>query len=277
MSRFAIFALAAATLATSVYAAPSTEEMNATAAAQVRGEAMYQYDQAAWHASDSFQSDLAAAHLKTAQLAKEGLQGYVVEPLADQRFQTTFYARKEGGYSAFARYVTDQGKVVSGGLLGAGQDTSVSAVAQHMIEARAKAIEEMAKPGHFLCSKSAPNTIVLPPSSDGSISVYVLTSTMDSSTYPAGGHNRFDFGPDGKLASERGFMKSCFPISLKGKDGVKPEIMVLTHLLDPQPTEVHAFVSRNLPFPLMIATIQNKEMWLVSAGKIEFVRDISSK
>lgn len=277
MSRFAILAVAAATLATSLSAAPSTEELNATAAAQVRGEAMYQYDQAAWHASDSFQSDLAAARIEAAQLAKEGLQGYVVEPLAGQRLQTTFYARKESGYSAFARYVTDQGKVVAGGLVGAGQDTSVSAVAQRMIEARAKSMEEMAKPGHFLCSKSPPNTIVLPPSANGAISVYVLTSTMDSSTYPAGGHQRFDFAADGKLASQRGFMKSCFPISLKGKDGAKPEIMVLTHLLDPQPTEVHAFVSRNLPFPLMIATVQSKEIWLVHAGKIEYFRDIPKK
>src|SRR5262249_26062868 len=109
---------------------------------------------------------------------------------------------------------------------------------------------------------------------DGTMPVYVLTSTTVAGIYPAGGHFRFDFDPAGKLVGERRFMKSCFDIQFKGKDGEKVAAAFVTHLLDPQPTEIHAFVSSNLPVALMIATVSNREIWRIDKGNIEYLSNI---
>jgi len=45
---------------------------------------------------------------------------------------------------------------------------------------------------------------------------------------------------------------------------------MFTHLLDPQPTEAHVFVSLYAQWPLTMIATENKSMWRVSEGKIEF-------
>lgn len=145
-----------------------------------------------------------------------------------------------------------------------------------MVAALAKAREAMARPDHGICSSTPPNSLVLP-QADGKLSVYILTSTIDANIYPAGGHYRFDFDASGKLLSERRFMKTCFPVAYGATDKGRPEIVVLTHILDPQPTEVHAFISRNIPVPLGVITVSNKHIWTVANGAIQYVRDVESK
>jgi hypothetical protein len=106
----------------------------------------------------------------------------------------------------------------------------------------------------------------------------VLTSTDVAGIYPAGGHYRFDFDTTGKLVSERRFMNTCFDLDYRArKDGNRLEAMVLTHLLDPQPTEIHAFVSRNIPIPLLIITVSNEASWHVVQGHIEYARDVDQE
>ena len=48
-------------------------------------------------------------------------------------------------------------------------------------------------------------------------------------------------------------------------------------LLDPQPTEIHAFVSRNVPVGLMVGIISNNAIWAVSNGRLRYTGDMTEK
>ena len=47
--------------------------------------------------------------------------------------------------------------------------------------------------------------------------------------------------------------------------------MMLTHLLDPTPTEIHVFLSRSYGRPFFIATTENELLWKVDGSHIELV------
>ena len=260
-----------------VLADPTAEELAASQKAADRGAEMYAYDQAAWHATDRFMADLHSNRVTLDQIRARGLQGYVAEPGSDGKLLVTFYAELGGIRSALARYAVLGSEVTGGGILDEAAERSISAVANRMIAAREAAIAAMHAPDHGLCSSSPPNTLVLPPDSDDRISAYVLTSTETDGVYPAGGHYRFDFDATGVKVSERRFMNSCFALDWRSQGSNRPEAMVLSHLLDPEPTEIHAFVSRNIPIGLMIVTVQNHRVWAVENGRIRFAQDIPAR
>ena len=56
-------------------------------------------------------------------------------------------------------------------------------------------------------------------------------------------------------------------------DGFRPMGMMVTHLLDPQPTEIHVFISLNTDSPLYVGTTENRYLWKVSKGRISLVSD----
>lgn len=255
-------------------AAPTAAESTAAAEAERRGLEMYVYDQAAWHATDRFQADIAKRPGGLDAIMRAGFKGYIVEPGASGGSETTFYGEANGAHFAIARYVTSASQSISGGFVEADGDRSLSLLAGRMIDAREKAMAEMQKPDHGLCSTTPPNSLVLPPGNDGIVRVYIMTSTTDANVHPAGGHYRFDFDGDGRLIAERRFMKTCFPINYGPSSKGRPEIVVLTHLLDPQPTEIHAFVSRNIPVPLGVVTVSNKHIWAVTNGTVQYVQDV---
>jgi hypothetical protein len=256
-------AMAASQPASSSSPAPtlSAPQAAAVAEAQDRGSRMVAYDRAAWRASDVFQKD-AGARLDT--LIAKGLTGYVVEPGDGDALLVSFFGRKDGRVFALARYV-----VAGGGVTGGLEEDmpALSPLGLRLADARDQALLAMGKPGHGMCSRSPPNTLVLP-GGDGALSAYVLSSTQDASTFPAGGHYRFDFDAAGKMVGERRFMMSCLQVSTRTKDGVKPQVMFMTHLLDPQPTEIHTFISRTVPIDLMVLTMGNHQLWRVSDGVI---------
>ena len=256
------------------FAAPSDMEFAAAADAERRGAQMFAYDQAAWRATDRFQADLAAARISNEALVTANLQGYIAEPADGGGVLVTFYGRRDDTRWAFARYLYADGKVSGRGILAEGVDRALSPLALRIAIVREKAITEMRKPEHGLCSDSPPNTLVVPVGNGGGTSAYVLTSTNDAKSFPAGGHYRFDFDASGNLTGERRFMKSCFPIDWREKDGNRPEIFFVTHLLDPQPTEIHAFVSQNIPIALGVITISNNSIWAITGGQIRYVQDV---
>lgn len=260
-------------------AKPAEIELQSADAAQVRGRQMFAYDQAAWHGTDAFRADIARAGLDLQGLAAErGLAGYIVEPGEGGELLTTFYGDQGGSLQALARYRVVGGKVVGGGLLGLDADSGLSPLAVRMIGARQLALATMAVGDHGLCSPDRPNTLILPPDAAGVISAYVLTSNTQAGVYPAGGHYRFDIGADGKLAGERRFMNACFPLDFRpNRKGDRPDAIFLTHLLDPQPTEIHVFVSLNIPVALGVITVANKAVWMVSRGSVAHAGDAPAK
>lgn len=260
--------LCSVTVAMPAMAKPSAAELERSKTSLERGTLMYRYDQAAWHATDSFQADMRKAGLGPDKYGALGLRGYVVEPAEGDLLLTTFFAEKDGRTFAYARYWVAGSTVKRGGILAAKDDSTLSPLALRLIGLRGKAIEAAVEGRISLCSKSQFNTIVLPPEKNGIASAYIMTSTTEAGIYPAGGHYRFDFDAADKLVSSRPFMKTCFPLDTRGKDGKKPEAVFLTHLLDPQPTEVHVFVQYNIPVPLLIMTTSNERIWRIDKGKI---------
>ncbi|EIZ80755.1 cellulose binding, type IV [Novosphingobium sp. Rr 2-17] len=274
MGLAAVAVVAISAFVSPAQAAPDAARLAAAQEAQERGAEMFAYDQAAWHATDKFRADMAAAGKQGAG-AGLALNGYVVEPQDGARLLVSFYGEVGGRLVARARYRVAENRDVEGGLLAEGEDAVLSPVALRMIAARDLAMHRMQQPGHGLCSKSPANTLVLPPRADGVIPAYVMTSTVNAKEFPAGGHYRFDIALDGTLKSERGFTNSCFPIAI-GKRKDRTEAVFMTHLLDSQPTEIHAFVSRNIPFPLIVIIVSNGEIWSSSNGDIAFVSDVSA-
>lgn len=254
-----------------VLAAPSAQELAAAVESERRGLEMYAYDQAAWHSTDRFLADVAAAGGNDF-LRQRGYRGYVVEPVPGG-LRALFYGERDGRLTAIARYSVSGSKVTGGGIVALGAAEEMTPLALRMIAALAKAREAMAKPDHGVCSRTPPNSVVLS-QPDGTLSAYILTSTDDAGIYPAGGHYRFDFDAAGTLVAERKFMNTCFPINFKNiPQGKEPALLVLSHLLDPQPTEIHAFVSRNIPVALAVMTVSNDLIWAVGGGRVQFLRE----
>jgi hypothetical protein len=265
----AALALALVSVAGQALAAPSATESEAAAEAERIGFAMRASNQAAARAAERFREDAAKSGGLDA-LREKGLRGYVIVPFLGAH-EAVFYGETDGKAFAMARYAYADGKITGGGMVEPDAPEDLSPLAERMIAALGKAGEAMARPGHEVCSKSPPSSIVLP-KGDG-LAVYILTSSTDPKVYPAGGHYRFDFDAEGDLVSERKFMTACFPIDLgKVPAGTRPTLL-MTHLLDPQPTEIHSFVSQNVPLNLAVVTAPNRYLWQVRDGKIEFLDD----
>lgn len=264
----------AAALAAPALAKPSEAELAAVREAEARGAEMYAYDQAAWHSTDALKSDLRRNRRSLDDLRKLGFKGFVVEPGGEGLLLATYYAEKDGKTWALARYWVARSEVKRGGLVTESEDAALSPLALQLVAIRAKSFDAGLDAKYSLCSSSPVNTIVLPPRADGTISAYILTSTVTHGVYPAGGHFRFDFGPNGEVLSHRRFTNGCVPINTNTQGGNTPVAGFITHLLDPQPTEIHVFVSYNIPVGLFVGTVGNNAMWEVTKGKVHFTRNL---
>lgn len=243
---------------------------DAMKAAATRGRDLYRYDQAAWHATDRLLEEFDPR-------TESFMRGYIVLPRDDERLDAVFFGEIEGQLVEVARYTVAGSEVVGGGLLPERERPALSEVAVRMSNARQAAFEELRAREFGLCANSAPNTVVLPPAEDGTITVYVLTPPTQNGSYPMGGHYRVQVGADGKVRDSRRFMNTCFmaayddPELWPAQSQGRPEALVLTHLLDPQPTEIHVFASFYVPVMLMIATTENRQMWSIRQGSVGYV------
>jgi len=262
-----LLACAAMVFASPALADHTPDQLSAARQAEARGAEMYAYDQAAWHSTDSFQDDLKKRGWSLERAQQEGLSGYIVEPAANGRLLATFYRTKGGKLVAMARYWVLGSKVERGELIKDGEDNALSPLALRLIEAREKAIDAAVADKVFLCTKGNVNTVVLSPRADGSIPAYVMSAGVETGVFPAGGHYLYVFGTNGKLQSSRAFSKSCINVDSRAvpKDAAG---YGLTHLLDPQPNEVHAFVSYNVPIKLFVIIDASKDLWEIDRGKI---------
>ncbi|WEK46196.1 MAG: hypothetical protein P0Y56_14430 [Candidatus Andeanibacterium colombiense] len=232
-----------------------------------RGREIFLYDQAAWHATDQMLADFNNSPDKR-------LRGYVVVPgdTAD-KLSVVFFGDVEGKRVEFARYGVEVDKIVSHTMPAEGARPALSPLAERLIAARDTAIQELIAQKYGFCSEARSNYVLLPPGDYGVISAYFLTPQTENGSYPLGGHFRIDIGADGKVVSSRRFMNACFNVDLrntKDKDGepITPEAFFVTHLLDPQPTEIHFFESYYIPVEMMIGTTENRLVWDVKQGRI---------
>lgn len=233
------------------------------------GELMYRYDQAAWHATDRMLEGLNDAR-------RPLMRGYIVVPGEDGLLDTVFYGEVDGTLVEMARYPVRGSEVVGGGWLPEAGRRPLPDDVLRLIGARQTAINYAANQQFGLCAEATPNTVVLPPDTQGMIAVYLLTPPVATDAYPLGGHYRLEVDATGAVARSRNFMNTCM-MARFGRDAEEaatPVGMFVSHLLDDHPTEIHAFVSRYVPISLMVGTTENRAMWAVDKGAIRYERQI---
>jgi hypothetical protein len=76
-----------------------------------------------------------------------------------------------------------------------------------------------------------------------------------------------------RVLSKRAFSKACIPMPT-GPDAAS---VVVTHLLDPHPTEIHVFLSLLSSQPIFVGTIENRLLWVVKAGDIAFAKSLEDE
>jgi hypothetical protein len=229
------------------------------ATVSARGAAIYAFDQAAWHTTDT----MVARQLPDAVMGT--IRGWVVEPQGDT-LRVSYFGIADG--TPYAVYVADyrNGAVSNERVPEAGSDRALSPLGLRLAAARVAA----ATAGKALlkCSDRAFNTVVLPPDSDGVIPVYLLTPETVNDQYPMGGHHEIDIAADGSVAAQRDFTRSCLTVGDSAAPaGGKPVAIFVTHLLDQHPTEIHVFTSLTAHQPIFVGT-PDGAMWSVAGAHI---------
>lgn len=226
--------------------------------AEFLGRQLYLHDRAAWLATDAMLADKRMAALQGR------LGGWITEPSA-LGVRVVFHSRDDAPVSLYEIDV-DEGERLSDPVVGSSEPLNAAQRAQ----VRARALAQRQDFGR--CARQY-NTVALA-SADG-FRVYLMPGFTRERVYPLGGYQSYEIDATGeKLLSSRAFANSCIDLdetrTLDDADGkrLEPTMSVFTHLLDPQPTEIHVFVSLYARLPMMVLTTSNRLAWRVVRGKI---------
>lgn len=214
-----------------------------------RGLDLYRYDQAAWHTTDSLREDIPDP-------AAAGVRGWVVTP-AEGGLLVTYWRTAGDGYEAAYTALYD-GDAVSQRKVHDTGDLPLSDEQVALVKANDAVEGSVTR-----CSKEPFNTVTVPTGkNDNSIFVYYLVPQQSLSEIPVGGHYRFEVR-DGQLVEQRGFTKSCIDLKVEDGKGNKPAALMISHMLDPVPTEIHVFAMLTAGVPLYVSTTGNGHLWEV--------------
>jgi hypothetical protein len=227
--------------------------------AEFLGRQMYQHDRAAWLATDAMLADRRMRKLR------DSIRGWVTEPSA-HGVRVIFIDGADQPRRLFEVDV-DESERLTEAVIESPEPLGPDLMAQ--LRARRLVLEQ----DYMTCARQY-NTVILP-SADG-LRVYLMPAFARKDVYPLGGYHLFETDAAGtKIVSSRKFTNGCIELNETAmdkpptKDGFKPMgTMMFTHLLDPQPSEVHVFVSLYARQPFMLATTENEMLWEVGRGRI---------
>lgn len=244
--------------------ARSPAQLAAAAEAERIGRDIYDFDQAGWGSAD-------ALVVAIPNPGAAGVRGWIVEHEPAGTVAIFYGLNGTQPYKLFVAHM--QGKtVVSQHVVAANEDRSMTPIEQRMVAARSVVMNgaTLRKIGFQPCSKQPVNSVVLPPATpEGVVPVYVLTPQATMESFPLGGHYRVEVGADGSVVRSRAFAKSCIAVD-RNQGGKKAEMFVVTHLLDPQPTEIHVWTSLVSHLPLAVVTPPAGDVWTVADGRIKY-------
>lgn len=229
--------------------------------AEDRGRMIYAFDQAAWYSTDEM-----LRHVAKADLPRRG--GWIVEPKGDL-LRVIFFGLEDETPRAYFRADMAGSKVVESHAFSGDEDRTLSAVETRMALAEQTAAAEGRNKGR--CTAGSFNTVVLPPvAPEAPAPVYLLSSMVTTGEYPAGGHYEIDVGSDGKVVSQRDFTKACLNLNPQAgaKAGTTPAAVMVTHMLDPTPTEIHVYLSLWMGQPMFVLTPPDGQAWAVQSGQV---------
>lgn len=134
-------------------------------------------------------------------------------------------------------------------------------------EAGAATARRVALESDFAACSKTYNTVVLPDASEaGAWVVYLLPGTTRKNEVPIGGTYRVEVR-NGAVSAQRGFTRSCIVLSRGPKVGA----MMITHLLDPMPTEAHVHWSLWAGTPMYVAA--QSGVWAIEEGRLRPLSD----
>lgn len=234
----------------------SDAEQAALSSALERGRLLYRYDQAAWHSTDRLTADVPRARLAT-------IRGWVVVPKEDG-LRVIYYDGDAAPHHAVWSATWTGGTRITDARLHAVGDDMLDAEAARLVALR----DTISLSDFRFCARARPNIVILPASATGSTdSVYLLTPQVDDGI-PFGGHHRIDFA-DGREVARRAFTNSCITLQPQANGGA----LFISHLLDPVPTEIHAFSALASRQPVFVAIADGQRLFGVEpAGNQPRVR-----
>jgi hypothetical protein len=265
MLRFAAFAAFLLAAPPAPLAAQSRAEQAAIDVALARGRILFAVDRAAWVATD----DLRA---KLPNFENVGLRGYVVERDGNDALQVIFYGGPAGAPIAFYRARIERNRLASSEVYPAAARPALTPFQRRLVAARdAAGASTRRRP----CAGTTFNTAVIPPpTAEAPIFVYLLTPQTRSGEYPFGGHYRLTVAADGRVSDERAFTNSC--LTMDPRRGVPaggaPTAMVVTHLLDPVPTEIHVFNAISAGMPVIVGIARPERIYEVTGERMRLIQ-----
>lgn len=243
---------AAAPAAAPARAAASMAEPEAAAigAAEAAGSRIWRHDRAAAVVSDA----LVARSPRDARV-----RGWITEEGGDAIVVTFVDATPAALYRAT---VAADGKLV-GGLTAHDAPVALSPFEAGAAAARAAALASKDWPR---CANSI-NTVVLPSAPGGASAwtVYLLPGTTRADTVPIGGTHRIETDDRGTIVAQRPFTRTCVAL----QTDPRAVGLVISHLLDPTPTEAHVYWSLWAGKSLYVAT--ERTTWAIESGKVSVV------
>ncbi|HEY0012724.1 MAG TPA: hypothetical protein VGB79_07705 [Allosphingosinicella sp.] len=237
-------------------------ERRAIAFAETRGRLLYGLDRAAWVASDDVMAQIS-------NLQGSGVRGFIVER-AGEGFAVTFYGGPADAPVAYYRGDVRNHRVRGREVFPALARPLLTPAQRRLVAAREAAV---AANRNRPCGRQPFNTAVVPPDApDHPIDVYLLTPQPAAGQFALGGHWRVTVSTDGRVTNERPFARSCLMMGggAAAPPGARPVGMVVTHLLDPVPTEIHVFTSLAAGMPILVGA--GGRGWQVDRGSIRQAR-----
>lgn len=259
----AMLALGAPAPAPLAAAAQSADEQRRIGWAVERGQLLFGLDRAAWVATDDLLERVPDAEAR-------GVRGYFVERDPDG-FVTTFYARDGERFLAAYRARVTQGGVTDPQVFhGAARPELAPAQAR-----LAQAVEIAHEKAQSLqrCGSDPFNVaVVAPETPDGPIDVYLMTP-QTSAGFPLGGHHRITLDASGRETARRAFARSCLRMAKAPNEaGAEVAAMMVTHLLDPIPTEIHVFTALAAEVPVYVAITRPRRLFEVTGEGVRTVQ-----
>lgn len=226
--------------------------------AEATGRAIYLHDQAAALASDAVMTLKAFR-----QDGKQGRLGGWITEQRDEGIVVTFLSSDAEPRARYRVTVGSEGRVI-----GDPQALAESAPLTPYELGAARARNTAAHAEFAPCSRSYNTVVLADPREGGGWIAYLLPGTTKHGVIPIGGSYRLDMDATGlQRLKQRPFTKTCIALESPPEDKARETVAVMiTHLLDPVPTEVHVFWSLWSRTPMFVVTSEGN--WLIEEGKI---------
>lgn len=230
-------------------------------AAAERGLLLFEMDRAAWVTTDDMLQRFGRRDMP--------IKGWVTEREAEG-YRVTYFGDGPAGPVAWYAGRVRSGKVVSAEVF---PEAARPALTPAQLRLRQAADVARRFSEYQPCTPARFNVAVIPPdSADSPVDTYLLSAQTETNVYPLGGHYLLRIGPDGKVVSHRRFMNSCMNVDAgRQRKGAKPVALVVTHLLDPVPTEIHVWSSLAMRKPIYVGTGPER-IWSVEGGRIRLLK-----